>query len=1530
MRSRRQGVLDAVSVLGMDPWKDDRVRDFVAINTIQRLRAYHLEAGAPMPPIEDINADRALNLLLLPRAEPDYRPCAGERPQTRPKLLPRRQGKASIQRQPRQHDGEGEEREDGADNMHSGRSTSSASTTSTTSTTFSSSDNDDVDKGSTSTPLNRTPARQPPPGPTSHSPEAKTDTAFSTQCAVDRARAVFFGATSFHASTSPRRLVNSPHVPLTPSVTSTSPIAERQIPHRTALQLPGSTAVAAVATPSPALHTNAHHNATGDGEDGGLRAAPWAASRSLNVDLDAYIEINSTPLRVAPPPPLSPIVATTLAAPLALANESDALQGSDETREDKGDDGGAASSAPSTDADAKDTCLVAASDVALPGKVAKNDIGAGPSPDATPPAIRPTTENAVVSACEDGTDAKQNSEENSSNNGSHHFPDQRGCDVCDAITQYFQSMLTRGVVLDRYNHKDLAFAWWVLGRNMDTAALENRGPMRREALLITIRNMYYGLLSADEARKTANEATAQADVSTDAAYRATVGSEVDEEAEDGVSGRGGTTDEEETAATEPQRPSKGIAALATAAPTPRPRGRGRHPGAISASTPSGTLLEVPASTTAAAARKRPRTGPEDKSPQSDAEKDHRNDGEEGSGDGTSIQLQRPGISANDARVSAIVTRARFKAPTTPSSRDNATADEPSATLEDKPMRRRHTTAERTATAHPLAAALRGDDLRRYGLADFDSVDDAVSESTSVTSSTTASRAGSVTPAGTSSSGGGGGRRRRRAEDRRQAVEETWTSTRTNRRTAPARLAAALEQHDSAAAVGQPPSRRDASRAAAKTSAAGAFTTATELPSVVSAEVASREVASAEGQTAAPVLAGSQRRSSKATIAAVSASTASKAKAKAKAASKRTRSRGGNNDGEEKHDEDAAVAEGAQADEEVGEDVVARPAPLKPQGKTGQQIPAKKTTRSTGKAPQATIGDGTTDAIGGRKGAAEGTTGPSTLKMDKQQPPPPEKKEEHRGRPRGSFKVPRPIVDGVPVATTGSSAYKAGTSAATSASRSGEKKREESSSTSASSPTTFAVAASVPSFPVAATAASDHGGKNLPVPREMPLGLTAHEVAVRARIQHRMGVPLTPPAASAAPSFSSDRTSQTPSEIAAADAPATVYSSYTFLLSSFASNGQSDGAKGSIATTAPVIWYGPVTPPGDRARADEKAEVTAAAPAARLRGRKKKAEGGVNSALLGCALQHDQAALERRVKARLAREASGAASFSSPSSPAYSSHHPPKGSTAEVAHLAECASINGGQECNADGTDVNPLTEVKVEGEEEAESPTTFSGPFPSPLAGEASGRGNGGPAADDLEARVSPPPPLPPAEFAALTYAQQCLLVWTAGELLERHARQRHAAETRRARLLARCGRMATRRMAARVAAAAESSGAIEVIGDAAEQLVKSLAKEEDAEDAVDRSNDPGSERSSDGDDGSEGGEVEKGRGRGRSRGSVPMEKVSAEDTESDSDASSALSREARRKELRPLPRRWYDYWAVYRASGGAAAFAGAPTKQEA
>lgn len=40
----------------------------------------------------------------------------------------------------------------------------------------------------------------------------------------------------------------------------------------------------------------------------------------------------------------------------------------------------------------------------------------------------------------------------------HDNLDTTSCAACNVLIDYFQSLLTRGVVLDRFSHKDLGFA----------------------------------------------------------------------------------------------------------------------------------------------------------------------------------------------------------------------------------------------------------------------------------------------------------------------------------------------------------------------------------------------------------------------------------------------------------------------------------------------------------------------------------------------------------------------------------------------------------------------------------------------------------------------------------------------------------------------------------------------------------------------------------------------------------------------------------------------------------------------------------------------------------------------------------------------------------------------------------------------------------------------------------------------------------------------------------------------------------------
>ncbi|EAN94668.1 hypothetical protein, conserved [Trypanosoma cruzi] len=118
----------------------------------------------------------------------------------------------------------------------------------------------------------------------------------------------------------------------------------------------------------------------------------------------------------------------------------------------------------------------------------------------TTPAPRPPEPiTGVVTTCEEG-----NEHINEGRNACQTVSGvvKFSCAIVDAIVAYYQSLLSRGVVLDRFNSKDLAFSWWVVGRNMDVAALHHyTGPMRRDSLVILVRHFYYELLVEQRPKK---------------------------------------------------------------------------------------------------------------------------------------------------------------------------------------------------------------------------------------------------------------------------------------------------------------------------------------------------------------------------------------------------------------------------------------------------------------------------------------------------------------------------------------------------------------------------------------------------------------------------------------------------------------------------------------------------------------------------------------------------------------------------------------------------------------------------------------------------------------------------------------------------------------------------------------------------------------------------------------------------------------------------------------------------------------------
>ncbi|KAG5502268.1 hypothetical protein GH5_05241 [Leishmania sp. Ghana 2012 LV757] len=1575
MRSRRQNVSDAVSVLGMDPWKDDRVRDFVAINTIQRLRAYHLPTSAPMPVMDEVNAARARNLILLPRADPDYRPCLGEQPPSRARE--RQERRERRQRQKEEADG----------NCQSGNSPEYSSTSAPTSS--SSGDCSDVDgetalkNDATSSVTNRSFHIDPATltkqaGPRSPAAFCATATAApSAQCAIDRARSVFFGASSFTSSTSPRRLVNSPHVPLTPSMESTTTVACWSGMHAPRSPKEASASI----TTSPVLYDSRTAQcrsgrevtavATEDGSATSLPPAPPASStvRSLGMELDAYREANSTPLR---PPPLMRYTGVSAQLEVRETMQTTASAGVDSSGWDESPNDSALlvpHEAAKPEADAPYESTPAKATATAPPSATE------PSPislEATPTAIRPPSPRLAVARRNAVTTPSQSHDCSSSDRSADI---KHTCDVCEAIVQYYQSMLTKGVVLDRYNHKDLAFVWWVLGRNMDVAALENRGPMRREALMITLRNFYYTLLSAEEAKAKAAAAEVEkshtegeglggmsgAATSASAGGRASLTGSADTTA---TGGRQGVTEDTEEHWSRASRKATGsssnaedtLADASVAIRLSRPRSRDTHADRASAAA-AASIGHTDSSGGAGTgiftmAPKRSRRG---KSLFSSHSGEEQHDAEHPVEEDGVI-----GVNEADGQESMLATPMRGR--TSVPSPSKKVLNKEIAAPEDRFRSASDDARGRSSSAvgEGLAAALRKEHADETATSAAPvGVDDALGnevdtlrvqaegDTSSLASSANASRAGSVAQGSSAKIP----RRHRRAAERDKAVEETWFSTRTGRRAAAIKATTQLELQGSADAMAY--RKLMEAEPYADTPRAAKAAAVRRLKKEASAIATAKDL-DAVAVSATPTVPASS-------------SAASKVPRKKCTASKRARNPSHENfpdEGPRSPGSGSSVASDAELtkEEEKGRNAEAPHTVLRgsaSKSKSRVTAPAKAPTTanacpSPGKATAPPSEATTTDA-------ATGSTATALKKGGRG--------EEHRGRPRGSCKLPR-------ISSLATEDHVI--SGLASVARSSQRRRDVEPSTAALTGTlsetaacdrrTDAVGIRIASPSSCAPSKAGEGANSLGHPVcEVPLHLTPHERVVRARIQQRMGVPLPAPPPRSSAGLISDTSLDAPQ--------ATVYSSYTFLLSSFrtaasAQNSHDNSDHEWRAITAPVLWYGQVISPvaadesrtnvgsgaSSRRLAREKtiaaacsedvvlngsapslatAIATAAVVPTRQRGRKRRIEGGVDPSLRGNVLWHDQVALERLVEGRLAQSAEpGQAAMSRV---VESGQAKCGASVIEILQVKE-EHRGSSEEAEKTAGEAHVKTEVAV-ADLDVVSPVPPAGPS---LTREAAASLNtagptGKDAAAPTEEALAPEQhrcdsaqraPMPQASvFGDLPYAQQCLLVWSAAGLLERHVHQRQMAELRRKRVLERCGRMATRRMAASAAAVVQdritNGGVHGIAQNAAAQLAEELRRgigDSISSMSAEESDASEEERA-----------VEKrvrssalGRSRGMSRkveaddhlhclGQVSDQ--SATSRSSSANSSSASSEERLRNAMRPLPRRAYDYWASYRCA---------------
>lgn len=405
MRARRSTHQDIPDVSEMDPWKDDRCRDFVALNVIQRLRAYHLPPEDDMPEVEPVNAVRATNLLLLPRAKPDYRPCRGEHPRPAP---PTPIASPTV-------DGED------APPMEATGSEEGASP-----------------------PLAQEEARE--------GPDADQEGSLCTEAVPSSADNPALLTNALEpdsmlpesAIVTPRPSASLAAAPLSTPSTVLPLQDQRCVLHRARLQFFGNSTLSSCST-----------------------------SASVSPRLSAHSPLHTPAMKMG--------TGTTKRTPVSKSSEGLV-------------DGKKLFTAETS---ARDSTV-------LPEEMEASTPRAAES--AGPPTAHDTdTEKSLMTSSElpsaDGGPQEKEGVEPVEIGAEETAENHETCEEAESLIAYYQSLLTRGVVLDRFNHKDLGFAWWVLGKDMSAKALEHTALARREALLITVKDFYYSQLSASSLKR---------------------------------------------------------------------------------------------------------------------------------------------------------------------------------------------------------------------------------------------------------------------------------------------------------------------------------------------------------------------------------------------------------------------------------------------------------------------------------------------------------------------------------------------------------------------------------------------------------------------------------------------------------------------------------------------------------------------------------------------------------------------------------------------------------------------------------------------------------------------------------------------------------------------------------------------------------------------------------------------------------------------------------------------------------------------